>query len=607
MNIKEFREKYPQYNDLSDQELSDKFYNKYYSDMPREQFNQKFLGYAGEISTITGKPIPTLEEEWARGKEAGKVLLTTGGDIAGTMLMPQVKGPQLGIKALNLLLRGAGAGTGSFGGTLAGQQLLEGKMDIDQATKEALMGGGFELGTGALGMAGKPLAKFVAEHTTLGRHIMDKARKRLMGQVTEESQEAVTKMGLPETTIPEAEEAIGKVFPKSDEYFGGYQRAFDDLKQASREGRINLDDTMQFLGEIAEKHGNRVAPTLKAIGVSPTSEYGKALKRLWPIDTGGTTYEQAKWLLDGVWKQNMPYPKLSPETAINREGLKASLLRDFENVNIFKWEELDGAWVKTNLGKEVAKNKRYADNIMRNFTENVLKENPILAKAFQRSTKEKGRLFYEANPGTLFNDMMIRAKPDDIAKIRTEVLKMDGGKEAWAAFEFAFMDNLFNRTATSKVSAAGTKLLTTLEQNKVTGELTLLPYALGENIEAMLPKIQKAFPDTYKELKDLPLHYKTVAKELKKSDKARFFSLVGPGVAFAVMGPKGVAMTEAGGLISAWFTLSPMARKILEAGRVLVGKPIAHAAVPSLSAMNRNNIPTKLPGQLEFRGPTMHR
>jgi hypothetical protein len=42
MNLQEFRGKYPQYNDMSDQELSDALYNKYYSDMGREQFDEHF-------------------------------------------------------------------------------------------------------------------------------------------------------------------------------------------------------------------------------------------------------------------------------------------------------------------------------------------------------------------------------------------------------------------------------------------------------------------------------------------------------------------------------------------------------------------------------------
>jgi hypothetical protein len=36
-----FRQQYPQYNDLSDVQLADALYKKFYSDMPREQFDKK--------------------------------------------------------------------------------------------------------------------------------------------------------------------------------------------------------------------------------------------------------------------------------------------------------------------------------------------------------------------------------------------------------------------------------------------------------------------------------------------------------------------------------------------------------------------------------------
>jgi hypothetical protein len=40
-NLAGFRQRYPQYNDLSDAQLADALYKKFYSDMPREQFDKK--------------------------------------------------------------------------------------------------------------------------------------------------------------------------------------------------------------------------------------------------------------------------------------------------------------------------------------------------------------------------------------------------------------------------------------------------------------------------------------------------------------------------------------------------------------------------------------
>jgi hypothetical protein len=52
MDIREFRQKYPMYDDMSDQELADKLYTKHYSDMPRADFNKSF-GYSPEPSAIS--------------------------------------------------------------------------------------------------------------------------------------------------------------------------------------------------------------------------------------------------------------------------------------------------------------------------------------------------------------------------------------------------------------------------------------------------------------------------------------------------------------------------------------------------------------------------
>jgi len=47
MNLTELRQKYPDYNDMSDQEFADAFHGKFYSDIPKEEFYGK-IGYAKE-------------------------------------------------------------------------------------------------------------------------------------------------------------------------------------------------------------------------------------------------------------------------------------------------------------------------------------------------------------------------------------------------------------------------------------------------------------------------------------------------------------------------------------------------------------------------------
>lgn len=57
MNITEFRKQYPDYNDIPDQELADKLYQKSYTDMDRKVFDSKFLAgaEADKKATMAGE------------------------------------------------------------------------------------------------------------------------------------------------------------------------------------------------------------------------------------------------------------------------------------------------------------------------------------------------------------------------------------------------------------------------------------------------------------------------------------------------------------------------------------------------------------------------
>jgi hypothetical protein len=48
MKLADFRKQYAEYNDMSDQQIADALYKKYYSDMPRADFD-KLVGYGGSV------------------------------------------------------------------------------------------------------------------------------------------------------------------------------------------------------------------------------------------------------------------------------------------------------------------------------------------------------------------------------------------------------------------------------------------------------------------------------------------------------------------------------------------------------------------------------
>src|SRR5215475_6049643 len=53
--LAQFRQEYPQYNDLNDAQLADALYKKLYSDIPREQFDRKIAGSNTKIIEFQGR------------------------------------------------------------------------------------------------------------------------------------------------------------------------------------------------------------------------------------------------------------------------------------------------------------------------------------------------------------------------------------------------------------------------------------------------------------------------------------------------------------------------------------------------------------------------
>ena len=61
--LAEFRQKYPEYSDMSDSALADAIYKKYYSDLARDQFNAK-IGLTEEQATVTDEFVADWPRRW---------------------------------------------------------------------------------------------------------------------------------------------------------------------------------------------------------------------------------------------------------------------------------------------------------------------------------------------------------------------------------------------------------------------------------------------------------------------------------------------------------------------------------------------------------------
>lgn len=92
MNIVEFRKQYPQYNDLSDSELSDALYSKYYSDMDREEFDAVFT--AGPLGAERAEERARLEEELRVAEQERKAADRKLEGAEDTMIENLIEGAQ---------------------------------------------------------------------------------------------------------------------------------------------------------------------------------------------------------------------------------------------------------------------------------------------------------------------------------------------------------------------------------------------------------------------------------------------------------------------------------------------------------------------------------
>lgn len=162
MNLQQFRKKYPQYDDWSDSELTDSLYEKYYSDMPREQFNQS-IGYSGKSTQQPSQPQqPSFADKLAESAPVQTVLgmgdsLNNFARQTANMVMPQ---------SLQAPMANNGEGLAYSGGKVLG--------DIG-----SFAAGGEALGAARAGAESLPLVGKLAEQ--LGQQGLSGIARRGLG------------------------------------------------------------------------------------------------------------------------------------------------------------------------------------------------------------------------------------------------------------------------------------------------------------------------------------------------------------------------------------------------------------------------------------------
>src|SRR3990167_8262950 len=149
MNIQEIRQKYPQYNDLSDTSLAGALHKKFYSDIPFEDFSQR-VGLQSGNDASEPPSVPTahlVEPQVKYAKENPDVVAAT----AASLLAPPLAVPAAISKAGTLgklavpLIRNApqvfAAMTGGAAGGAAKEAINSPDATLDSIIKQSVRSG----------------------------------------------------------------------------------------------------------------------------------------------------------------------------------------------------------------------------------------------------------------------------------------------------------------------------------------------------------------------------------------------------------------------------------------------------------------------------------
>jgi hypothetical protein len=527
MNIQEIRQKYPQYNDMSDSDLATALHAKHYSDVPFTEFSSK-IGLEGiPQAKPMGADIP-------RGglTEAGHTAVRRGLPVLGASALT-LAAPQAGIPTL-MGLAGLGAASGEGAGQLydvaRGKQPLSttealkgmGKEAAIGAAAEGAIGGGLKLGKhlfkpkSAQGARVLKLAKeadlpvsraaidpkratslfnAAADLTPGGRIVGDYYRKQLVEKTSKYADDFTGALNLAKTGKEDVALGIGKKLDEMQDFTTAYKGWNDLIEKAAKEqhGEVLLEDSYDLLNDGVAKRfqaygGNKakaVKDVIEGYGFKINSKEGLILKRI--IEDEVATPKDLKHILSKVWKD---YGKQADIAIQRRQALKNVLIDDVGRTG-----------GKTNIGEMAAEAKASGDAIFKEVNE-FLKKSPHVKAMTQKAYSAPGLKLYEAKPEMVMNKLMREGTPDELAALKTELAKMPStegtmsGKEAWNGFKFQYVNDLVEQAITTSPK---------------TGERVFLPAKFSDLVEQKADVLQSVFPDIAEKVQDFAAMSKGIA------------------------------------------------------------------------------------------------
>lgn len=256
MNLQEFREKFPQYNDMEDRDLAEGLYKKYYSDMPKE----KFYAHIGvELNPASGSVFSRIADRVSSAVQPiWEAPMLGQKDIQELPIDPVSKGLlqsgaaflDAGGRVMQTIARGAGAVSGQVAEELGETPTMARRLERD-------VGGLVEMGEIVLGARAPTLAP----------------RVRAPRQQTEAPEAAV----VPEDPTAPKQNDLKQSFgaEKVENYESG------ELRQMGAESPLNTRTDLMEDGSPSLPLQRRVANAAKEIlqaGDVPVSPSGDQLR-----------------------------------------------------------------------------------------------------------------------------------------------------------------------------------------------------------------------------------------------------------------------------------------------------------------------------------------
>jgi hypothetical protein len=365
LTIQDVRAKYPQYSDMSDTQLAGALHQKYYSDMPQEEFNKK----------IGLKATPSSQKWKTAGGEPKSFTdtLIRGGLEYGGMALGGVVGSGIGPEGTI-----AGAALGYAGGkTVADKrEEMQGKKsqptDLERASstgKAVVEGASMEMGGQLIGAGMQKVGQYFAK---LAPKWYESALK-IPPSVPKEIRDKAVQTGIKGEYLPN-DQGLAKLQGDIDSTNKQISSAINQLGKAGK--KIDTDSVLKRLDQLKDFYKNAPDPTpyMKQIedikagilkyrgGSIPTNEAQDIKKTIYALnkkhygEMKGLEVESnkaiARGLKEEIVKQNPVIGELNEKDSalINLEEVLERAVKRIRNYDVVKFGDTVAAVVGAAAG-----------------------------------------------------------------------------------------------------------------------------------------------------------------------------------------------------------------------------------------------------------------